>query len=317
MATSEHLASSDFIKSVHKKLRNNAKALGVNKAWQKHCEDEENLTKYALEMQNLATNHWENTKNVKAASRVEWVYNFCEKYFLEEIFKHRQRELEIARKLNWEVPDFALVVKNRKLELLDVGSCYNPFKKYPCFSVTPIDIAPATSDVFKCDFLNVNLTSNHCENDLEIIGLEKESFDVIVFSLLLEYLPSPIQRHACCEKAYDLLKPEGILIIITPDSKHVGANAKIMKSWRFILAKMGFSRIRYEKLLYLHCMVFRKSLKREIAQRWAHLQSGKPYYEEIVIPQDFNKSEATSGVTNDAINNYEVSLFDELPQSVE
>ena len=31
----------------------------------------------------------------------------------------------------------------RKLVLLDVGSCYNPFSQFDEFSVTAIDIAPA------------------------------------------------------------------------------------------------------------------------------------------------------------------------------
>ncbi|EFA00405.1 S-adenosylmethionine sensor upstream of mTORC1 [Tribolium castaneum] len=309
MATSEHLQSANFVKSVHQKLRSDAKIMGAGNAWRRHCENGENLAKYASAMQNLATNHWEKTTNSRAVSRVEWVHSFCLKYFHEEIFKQRQREVEIATKLNLKVPDLVLGVKNQ-YELLDVGSCFNPFAKYQCFSVTPIDIAPATSDVLKCDFLNVDLTSNQ-------YNLQKNSFDVVVFSLLLEYLPSPDQRHTCCEKAYNLLRPEGILLIITPDSKHVGANAKIMKSWRFILAKMGFSRIKYEKLAYLHCMAFRKSIKSEIAQRWALLQIEKPFYEEIVIPQDFNKIETPTGVVCDSGDNCEVSLFEELPQSFE
>ena len=38
--------------------------------------------------------------------------------------------------------------ENKKLNLLDVGSCYNPFQKYKEYDVLAIDIAPAT-DVSK------------------------------------------------------------------------------------------------------------------------------------------------------------------------
>jgi 25S rRNA (adenine2142-N1)-methyltransferase len=315
MASSEHLFSSHFVKSVHQHLRDQSKVLGVEEAWQKHCENEENLKKYASAMRDLADYHWEENykKNAKAVSRVQWIHNFCQRYFTEEeISKHRQRETEVANKMSMEIGQFNLDLKLEKYRLLDVGSCYNPFKKYKCFDVIPVDIAPAINDVYKCDFLNLKLTTSVCDvNSLEIRELQEQSFDVIVFSLLLEYLPSPQQRHLCCEKAYCLLKREGILIIITPDSKHVGANAKIMKSWRFILAKLGFSRIKYEKLSYLHCMVFRRSLRPEVAQRWASLQNADHFYNEIVIPQDFKRSEQSSTDTN-SNNSCDVSLFQEL-----
>ncbi|RZC36591.1 DUF3321 and/or Methyltransf 23 domain containing protein [Asbolus verrucosus] len=321
MASADHVFLSGFIKSVHQKLRDDAKLLGTEEAWQKHCEDEDGLEKYASAMQNLATSHWENNcnKGLKATSRVEWIYQFSKKYFTkEEIRKQRQKEIEIAHKINVEInyvdPN---ITEERKLQVLDVGSCYNPLKKYTCFGVIPIDIAPANSDVYKCDFLNLKLTpTTHCISDSEISELQQESFDMVVFSLLLEYLPSPVQRHLCCAKAYSLLKTEGILIIVTPDSKHVGANAKIMKSWRFILAKLGLSRIKYEKLSYLHCMAFRKSLHKEVAQRWALLQDEKQFFSEMVIPQDFKKFEESHNLV-DSKDNCDITLFKELPCPVE
>ncbi|XP_071522757.1 S-adenosylmethionine sensor upstream of mTORC1 isoform X2 [Panulirus ornatus] len=93
--------------------------------------------------------------------------------------------------------------------------------------------------------------------------LESNSFDVVVFCLLLEYIPSPKQRLLCCQKAYHLLKPNGILCIITPDSKHQNANVHIYKLWKITLGYLGFSRTKYEKLTHFHGMVFRKGLCRE------------------------------------------------------
>ncbi|KAI8039492.1 hypothetical protein M5D96_006903 [Drosophila gunungcola] len=51
-------------------------------------------------------------------------------------------------------------------------------------------------------------------------------------------MPSAEQRLQCCRKAYDLLLPEGILVLITPDSQHVGKNAHLMKNWRYSLARI-------------------------------------------------------------------------------
>lgn len=48
--------------------------------------------------------------------------------------------------------------------------------------------------------------------------LPRCSFHTVVFSLLLEYLPSPYQRWLCCTKAHELLQHNGLLVIVTPDS---------------------------------------------------------------------------------------------------
>lgn len=176
-----------------------------------------------------------------------------------------------------------------KVKLLDVGSCYNPFSVFEDFDVTAVDIAPAQESVRYCDFLEVplNYTSSTISSD-SIESLPKSFFDAVVFSLLLEYLPSSDQRLKCCKKAYDVLKPEGILLIITPDSRHQGANAKLMKNWRYTLGLMGFSRIKIEKLEHVTCMVFRKSLFPEVSERWCKIHK-EGYMEPVLsIPQDFN-----------------------------
>jgi 25S rRNA (adenine2142-N1)-methyltransferase len=60
-------------------------------------------------------------------------------------------------------------------------------------------------------------------------ALPAQAFDVVIFSLLLSYMPSPRQRFACCAKARQVLKTNGLLLIITPDSNHVG---KVRSSFR-------------------------------------------------------------------------------------
>ena len=65
----------------------------------------------------------------------------------------------------------------------------------------------------KCDFLNLEVTeplqlaSDTVDTFLHnlprtIEKLPGETFHVIVFSLLLEYFPSPYQRWLCCQKVW-------------------------------------------------------------------------------------------------------------------
>ncbi|CAG9861042.1 unnamed protein product [Phyllotreta striolata] len=312
MALKEHLEASDFIKNVHADLRKMSKTIGINEAWKNHCTNKETLDKYSLAMKELATKYW---KNPSSNSRISWVHEACINYFERDMFIARNKELEIADKLNicinTKYDDFT-----GKWKMLDVGSCYNPFKQFIEFNVTAIDISPAVNTVNKCDFLSIKY-GPFCFEGEEITRLPRDHFDVIVFSLLLEYLPSPQQRQLSCQKAFNLLKTEGILVIITPDSNHLGRNAKYIKSWRFVLADMGFSRMKYEKLEHLHCMVFRKSFDVRIPARWANIHRKEQAFAEIFIPQDFNsncnKTELASE-SNTIVNEEDIRSFcKELP----
>ena len=106
--------------------------------------------------------------------------------------------------------------------MLDVGSCHNPLKKIlvnnTSFEITAIDLSPASSDVLCGDFIQIPV-----ENDLrldlnntEVKSLPKNYYDSVIFCLLLEYLPSPKLRLIAAQKAIEVLKPFGILIIVTP-----------------------------------------------------------------------------------------------------
>lgn len=309
-ATEEHLKLSSEIKALHSTLRQKTKKLGAKRAWQEHLQAKSKLQNYSKAMKDLAINHWEvnDRKQVEAnarakqRSRITWTVNYCREYFRSEEFitKIRQRELRLLDELRIDCTEINRMIAARqipeeKIKLLDVGSCYNPFKPFTEFEVTAIDIAPAIDDVFECDFLNVELSDSTeiSSNDRKsqiISGLRVNSYDVIVFSLLLEYLPTSEQRLKCCEKASKLLTDEGILCIITPDSKNLGINAKLMKTWRYALAQLGLGRIKIEKLEHITCMVFRKCLDPEISLRWSRLHK-EPYMEyRMEIPQDFTNA---------------------------
>ena len=75
--------------------------------------------------------------------------------------------------------------------------------------------------------------------------MPKESFEAVIFCLLLEYIPSPSLRLKAVEKAVELLKPAGLLLIVTPDSNPANKNQPQMKSWRLALAHLGVKSLIY------------------------------------------------------------------------
>ncbi|EFN83970.1 S-adenosylmethionine sensor upstream of mTORC1 [Harpegnathos saltator] len=346
MATKEHKDLSDIVKGTHALLRAEYQRYGAEVAWEHHVSQNDVLQKYAVSMQKLATKCWmENNLNPRNDTycRITWIKIQCREYFLnggKKKYDERERDISIKMALN-EASNENFQISNDNcgymakelqntyerrvsLDVLDVGSCYNPLGDEDIFNVTAIDLTPATNTVFRSDFLNVAIGKEKIlsQDERELRQLAVNSFDAVVFSLLLEYFPCPRQRYICCRNAYDVLKNGGILIIVSPDSKHVGANAKLMKSWRYTLSKLGFMRIKYEKLHHIHCLVFRKCICKNVAIRWADLHSfskdDEKYIsdEQIFIPQDFQNicfKEKQKNITYEYDKNDLISTFSELP----
>ncbi|XP_071443879.1 S-adenosylmethionine sensor upstream of mTORC1 [Hetaerina americana] len=342
MAGKEHLQLSHFIKSVHENLRCSSRNLGWKQAWLEHCDKKEVLEEYAAAMHKLATKYWESNPESNVNSRIEWIVKQCQWYFLGNGMKNitDQDLVKISRiedEQSKGIPSNSAVDSEIKFEnpllLLDVGSCYNPFKLFPIFNTIAIDLAPATSDVFQCDFLELVVKENikgvddlRCgsynfsHSQTKQWELPAGLFDVVNFSLFLEYLPSPQLRYECCNKAFDLLKPGGLLFIITPDSKHASANAPLMRSWRIALGTIGFVRIAYQKLTHLHCMAFRKCpypiLKRNLVERFKRYAKVLPT-DMIVIPQDSSvrtdNTECAPPESKYCSDTVDVNFFSELP----
>lgn len=333
MASKEHLELSSFIKDVHKNLRDKAKLIGSDLAWKNHLEEETQLRNYAEAMKTLSEAHWSN--RCSEPNRIEWTVKECRKYFNENHLENyrAKEEIILEKTYNEDVnpykptPYYRRITKESSIRLLDVGSCFNPFQKHENFEVIAVDIAPSkSSGVFKMDFTDVTIleetTFDSCHNRLT--NLPARYFDVVVFSLLLEYLPSSEQRIKCVQNAYEVLDNEGLLVIITPDSKHVGANAKLMKNWRYVISLMGFNRIRFEKMEHVTCMIFRKCIHESVARRWATLHKQDFMGEELNIPQDFNdnieeKSEENfdgNAFENDDTLQTKEFLFEQLPNVI-
>nr|SVE93945.1 EOG090X0FUY [Scapholeberis mucronata] len=272
-----------IVKNVHRQLRKELKATGdPESVWLKHCQNLPSLKQYSKAMHMLATEYWEHLRTADPnTSRINWTWSYLIHYFHSGgLVKERSKS---KLKLNWENTSF----RGPKIKVLDVGSCYNPFEEYTELDVLPIDLCPALDSVYKCDFLLVPVTESTVIDSNSASSLAAGSFHCVVFSFFLEYLPSSSQRWSCCEKAQQLLVEEGILIIITPDSKAPHSNSKVMKSWREALASIGLKRIKYEKLQHAHCMAFRKlpAQEKEISN-----QPPISPQQMMYIPQDFNST---------------------------
>lgn len=121
--------------------------------WREHLADRESLQKYSTTMHSLAKGPWAK----HGGGRVKWCVDACEEYFLGSTLKKllqkdlKRLEHNMATLVPLDLLPSSLMAveevvegfRRRRLEMLDAGSCYNPFLEYPQFNVTAIDIAPA------------------------------------------------------------------------------------------------------------------------------------------------------------------------------
>ncbi|XP_055998750.1 S-adenosylmethionine sensor upstream of mTORC1-like isoform X2 [Ostrea edulis] len=164
--TEEKKKLASFVKSVHKDLRKKFKTgeKDIHDIWKEHCKNTDNLRDYSEAMQKLATVHWGDQQS----ERIQWCRNTVVEYFsgggqkkcIEKDCKRLQRQTTVAE----FPPDRSDILKAQsttcrldisehlhiapsvpeKPLVLDVGSCYNPFKEVSEFEVIGIDLYPAT-----------------------------------------------------------------------------------------------------------------------------------------------------------------------------
>lgn len=121
--------------------------------------DRDSLRVYSQAMQQLAIGSWAG----KEGGRICWCEQACEdyrSYRLEKLLlkdlRRKSHEMptlvhtSLLPILPFGVEELVRQLNIRAWRLLDVGSCYNPFRTSPQFDVTAIDIAPAVEviDVF-------------------------------------------------------------------------------------------------------------------------------------------------------------------------
>jgi len=315
----DHIRLADSIKSVHATLREKIReGQSFEEVWSEHLKDESLLESYSSSMNTLATKHWTKLENEDAdTSRILWTRAKIQDYFsgsgltkqLQRDANRLKRQISYREEQNDNVVDMPVLqdpnndYRNskicEKIKVLDVGSCYNPFSKFSELEVTAIDIAPVyQNNVYKSDFLKLNVSEKSELKEGEVISLKCACYDVVIFCFLLEYLPQTKPRYDCCLKAYHLLKQNGVLIILTPDSCHQQRNNLIIKGWKEALLQMGFQQVYYEKKQHFHGLVVRKLSEEQ--HKFALLEAGlhtettvENISTKFVIPQDSNTREAS------------------------
>ena len=221
----------------------------------------------------------------------EWLLEYSENYFLRgENFKYflkKKRKYTSIQSTdvthNSEEEGEGLIQSYTPpdlIRLLDVGSCYNPLKSYKrseLFSITALDIFPMHPSVYKCNFLDLEVTSQRSsENGTslssannELKSLTANTYNVITMSLVLSYLPSPELRRDMVLKAKSLLfndKNElesGILLIVEKESifSKVKNDKASLQNWRKAMQFYGFENIYYKNGVFsnrhTHLFVFK------------------------------------------------------------
>ena len=144
-----------------------------------------------------------------------------------------------------------------KMNLLDIGSCYNPHSKGSMrhrFEVIALDLFPQDESVLSCDFITVNLADEMSTKGGYLESLPVNYFHVCTLSLVLCYLPTPTERIAMVSKARECLRKEtnfscgGLLLIsekgsIFPTSS---LHTRYLNTWKDSMRSIGFALVRYE-----------------------------------------------------------------------
>jgi hypothetical protein len=165
-----------------------------------------------------------------------------------------------------------------KPTLVDVGSCWDYFRRHEdAFDVLALDLAPRRASVFRCDFLNVTIGTydvvqadgTHAgavtkdDGAVELKSIPRNYAGALVMSLVLSYVPTPLQRGEMVRRAREVLMDDGrgVLLIVTPHSTDKGHCAHkalpVLKEWRAAIESMGFERIKYTRMRSVHCLAFR------------------------------------------------------------
>lgn len=131
MASEEHKRLASFIKNVHKTLRSASSDRAPEEVWAEHLAKEALLKEYARSMQELATEHWSDDTE---SSRITWTSDQIIAYFRSGGREREHgRDFKFARRkgVTWATPSPSQARK--RLRVLDVGSCYNPFQHFKEF----------------------------------------------------------------------------------------------------------------------------------------------------------------------------------------
>lgn len=221
----------------------------------------------ALEKYASAATYMGNRRWVRAS--LEWMEQRMLHFFTgggarrAEMKSLRKRGLNSIPESVKSIPDN--LIGARKIKLLDVGSCHNPFAKCKsrhALDVMALDLKPAAEGVYQCDFFDVGTVAQGCQPVLDptmqkLLKLPVNTYDVVTISLVLSYLPSPMQRVEMVKRARQLLRKPldakssydtGLLLIMDTPATLGCQNQELLGLWKSEIAAIGFELIAYQLL---------------------------------------------------------------------
>jgi salicylate hydroxylase len=259
----------------------------TNQSWSSAMDNTDSLKSYSDAAADMGNRKWVQQIN-------DWIGNYALSYFRHGNAAKQFYKIHSLKKhdknhpywnLSWDLMnDFSSSeqgASEKKIRLLDVGSCYNPLERNPLyrekFDILPIDLYPADNSVYQCDFLNLQIgptgTSPVIQIDAStgfqrVVQLPAHSFDVISMSLVLSYLPNPHSRELMVAKARKLLKSSletsipnynGLLLIVEKesifskvnrnripvDSEEVDRLNLLYSEWKRCISAYGFDFAKY------------------------------------------------------------------------
>ena len=273
-ATVQAKQAGETITSQHARLRAARSAGGSTPAT-----DGAALARYADSMATLAQQHWAPDEETRGGCRIAWCVETAREFFRASL--GTEAGAQRGRGTKRPAPDSAAerLVDSRtegngaRLKLLDVGSCYDPFRRFGDLDVTAFDLCPAPTaapTVFTGDMLRLDVLPPSDSADslapsepitpgAQLAALPQGSFDCVTLCLVLSYIPDPLERTRAVWTARRLLRPRGLLLIVTPHSTNRQSNSvslPIFSEWRAALAELGFKHHTYNRLARHHALAF-------------------------------------------------------------
>ena len=245
--SARHSELAGIIRSTSAILR--ATHLRDKDAWKNHVQRKDDLEKYASAMKELSEEHWSKWKDLPqrkfaAHTRISEVHSVILNYFKEDIVKQLEFDIKWRDRFAFRERTPQRVVFDeelykpwygeRRLKLMDIGSCYDPFRRFEEFETTAIDLCPATDTVHQADFLEVPIVEKPTQGAFSLV---KSSFDAAICSYVMPYLPCSEMRLELCRRVHQLLKPNGLFVIVSPGEKSKATNRLVRA-----LSLLGFAK---------------------------------------------------------------------------
>ena len=272
-ATVQAKQAGETITSQHARLR----AARSTRDATTQATDGDVLARYADSMATLAQHHWAPDEETRGGCRIAWCVETAREFFRAPL--GTETGAHPGRGAKRPAPDSASerLVDSRtdgsRLKLLDVGSCYDPFRRFGDLDVTAFDLCPAPAaapTVFTGDMLRLDVLPPSDSTDsaapsepttpgAQLAALPQGSFDCVTLCLVLSYIPDPLERTRVVWTARRLLRPRGLLLIVTPHSTNRLSNSvslPIFSEWRAALAELGFKHHTYSRLARHHALAF-------------------------------------------------------------